>query len=154
MLALASCFSSALVPQLPATRRSTVQRCSAPVCAEHTRLAVPAVLAGLTAAMLPAMAWADSVTEAASSAVLQVPSSLLALDPEDQQLLLVLVGGSVACRKHGLYRRPARPKAADWPRHGDCQRHDLGLKGASGPPAGRSLSHLVIDPPNPNPKKP
>ena len=96
MLSLASCFSSALVPQLPATRRSTVHRCSAPVCTEHTRPAAPAVLAGLTAAMLPAVAWADSVTEVAASAALQVPSSLLALDPEDQQLLLVLVGGSVA----------------------------------------------------------
>ena len=95
MLALASCFSSALVPQLPATRRSTVHRCSAPVCTEHTRPAAPAVLAGLTAAMLPAVAWADSVTEVAASAALQVPSSLLALDPEDQQLLLVLVGGAV-----------------------------------------------------------
>ena len=108
MLALASCFSSALVPQLSVTRRSTVHCCSAPVCAEHTRPAAPAVLAGLTAAMLPAVAWADSgngaVTEVAASAALQVlrhyplqvPSSLLALDPEDQQLLLVLVGGLVA----------------------------------------------------------
>merc|ERR1712128_207696 len=33
--------------------------------------------------------------ESAASAALQVPSSLLALDPEDQQLLLVLVFGSV-----------------------------------------------------------
>ena len=117
MLALASCFSSALVPQLHTTRRSTVQRCSAPMCAEHTRPAGPAVLAGLTASMLPAMAWADSVTEAATSAALQLPPTLLALDPEDQQLLLVLVGGSLARRKQGRYGRPARPKAADRPRH-------------------------------------
>jgi len=45
--------------------------------------------------MLPAVAWAESLTESAASAALQVPSSLLALDPEDQQLLLVLVFGSV-----------------------------------------------------------
>ena len=97
MLALASWGASVLVPQPPLqTRRSTISRCSAPAeHAAHTRLMGSAVLAGLATVTLPAVAWADSVTESATSAALQVPSSLLALDPEDQQLLLVLVFGSV-----------------------------------------------------------
>ena len=56
--------------------------------------------------------------------------------------------GASLCRKQGLYGRPARLRAADWLRLAEgpgILRHGLELRGASGVPAGRGLSHLAFD---------
>eukprot|EP00964_Phaeocystis_antarctica_P107249 scaffold71995_cov51-Phaeocystis_antarctica.AAC.1 len=55
--------------------------------------------------------------------------------------------GESPCGKQGLYGRPERPKAADWPRLAGAWgslRHALALRQASGDPAGRGLSHLAF----------
>ena len=51
--------------------------------------------------------------------------------------------GAARCQNQGLYGRPARLQAADWPRVCWLLRRGLALRGASGEPAGRSLSILL-----------
>eukprot|EP00964_Phaeocystis_antarctica_P008188 scaffold4414_cov65-Phaeocystis_antarctica.AAC.8 len=63
-------------------------------------------------------------------------------------------GGTQPRRKQGRYGRPEPPRlasaaqAADWPRLAEASgslSHDLALRDASGAPAGRGLSRLVLD---------